>query len=404
MYQQKLASLRKAQNNGDPGSLGPVTAFKGEAFFDQFANLSPSVRDLLEAQHRLEGYGEYFVCGDLHGDLLVLLGVLRLAGLIDDDANWLPKSDSDAPRRCFVQLGDMVDRGGRGLTSVDTSMMPREELNMMEYLHSLNDQAMEHGDRVVSVSGNHEMYAVEAAFNSSFAKQWNFETKATACPFPQQGISRSDLFRKPGALRYFAFVRPPILVSSIGWLFCHGDIPVPQLREFLKSHSKLLRRLRGQTRVPFANCVVAATNMLWATHILMLGGDSYMLDLLRPALPGAESSDPNFFRNNMSPFPLAVCTCRTLANMGDRTECDCEGTVEAVAQELSLDWETSGGIALGHTVQARLSSKCGGKVQLLDLGMSEAFRGYNKDHRIGLLRIFVAQELEHRERGVFTKT
>lgn len=399
MYQGLLSRLREQQAQGEPGSLGPVAAFSGEGFFDQFETLAPSVRELLEVRHRLVGYGEYFVCGDFHGDLLVCLGVLRLAGLIDEDANWVPPKDPKAPRRCFVQLGDMVDRGGRGDSSVDTSMMPREELNMMEYLYALDAEARKHGERVISVSGNHEMYAVEAAFDPQFAAKWNFETPATACPFPKEGISRNDLFRKPGALRYFAFVRPPLLVSSLHWLFCHGDVPIEELRAFLASHRKLVRRLRAQTRVSFAECVVGATNMLWAAHILMLGGDSYMLDLLRPALPRNEREDPDYFRNNMSPFPLAVCTCRTLARLNEGAACACEQKVDPVAQELGMDWATSGGIALGHTVQARLSAKCTGKVQLLDLGMSEAFRGYNTGHQIGLLRISVAQELEHRERG-----
>ena len=393
MYQGVLLALRTDQHNGLPGNLGPVHAFEGVAFFDQFYILAPGVRGVVEGPALLHGYGEYYVAGDFHGDLLVALGVLRLAGMIDEQANWLPLPVPSAPRRCFVQLGDMVDRGGRGATSVDTSHMPREELNLLEYMYALDLQARKHGERVFSVSGNHELYAVQSSFDASLAARWKYTTPATACPFPEEGMSRRDVFRLPGALRYFAFVRPPLAISSLNWLFCHGDVPIGPLRTFLHTHKVMIGRLRAQTRVTYAACVVGATNLLWASHLLMLGGDRYMLDLINAAIPEDDRGP------GLSAFPLAVCTCRTLARMGGKTQaCDCEGQVDSIAKELALDWAVSGGVALGHTVQAAISARCGGKVQLLDLGMPEAFRKYNSEHKIGLLHIRGTQRLTPHEK------
>jgi hypothetical protein len=384
LYQKILLELRTDQNNGLAGTLGPVKSFIGLKFFDQFNSLSPSIRDVLEGSAYLSGYAKYYVCGDFHGDLMVALSVLRLSGLIDEDANWIPAPPGTS-RRCFVQLGDMVDRGGRGKSSVDTSYMPREELNLIEYMYELDIQARKNDERVLSVSGNHELYAVRAAFDKKLDVNWNFATKPTQCPFPTEGISRNELFRLPGALKYFAFIRPPLALSSLNWLFCHGDMPVKSLRKFLRTHRSIIRRLRNNTLLPFAACVVGATNMLWASHILLLGGDDSFAKLVAPALIGVETLSADA----LSAFPFAVCTCRTLA----RKKCNCDTDVDPIARVLGLDWTVSGGVALGHTVQANLASKCAGKVQLLDIGMSEAFRGYNTDHHIGVLEISTVQEL-----------
>ena len=388
MYQSLLLKLRQDQHNGYPGTLGPVKAFKGVSFFDQFASLSPGVRGVLEGPAWLRGYGDYYVAGDFHGDLMVGLAVLHLAGLIDDQANWIPPVSDTHPRRCFVQLGDMVDRGGRGDISVDTSHMPREELNLLEYMYEIDLQAQKHGERVISVSGNHELYAVRTAFDDKLASRWNFTSKATACPFPSESISRKDVFRRPGALRYFAFIRPPLALSSSNWLFCHGDVPIGPLRKFLVTHKVMIGRLRARTRVPYAACVVGATNLLWANYLLLLGGDRYMFERIKAAIPAEDNA------NSLSEFPLAVCTCRTLVQMnGVNKPCDCTGQVDAIADELGLDWTVSGGVALGHTVQTAISTRCMGRVQLLDLGMSEAFRKYNPNHKIGILHIQCQQHL-----------
>ena len=126
----------------------------------------------------------------------------------------------------------------------------------------------------------------------------------------------------------------------------------------------------------------------------------FLTEILRKALPENEGKR-GFPPGMLSAFPNAVATCRTLAKMGsgDGAKCDCTGRVDEVGRILGFDWAVSGGIALGHTVNASISTQCGGKVQLLDIGMSEAFRGFNKTGKIALLRVCVGQKLEHIQRG-----
>ena len=46
----------------------------------------------------------------------------------------------------------------------------------------------------------------------------------------------------------------------------------------------------------------------------------------------------------------------------------------------------NGGIVVGHTVQEKINSKCGGKVWAIDSGMSDAF-GKKGDSKIQVLEI-----------------
>ena len=399
VFKKQLQKLAEDQATGKPGHLGPVSAFHGEEFFSQFSHRQLSIRNILEGPGKLSGFTTIITFGDIHGDLISLLGVLRAAGVISDDAHWLPSVDPTAGKRCVVQLGDLLDRGGRGSATVDTSHSPREEINIIEYLFALDKQAKKVGERVLSLSGNHEEMALRSAFDAKLAAKWVFTTKPTACPFPDKKRSREDVFATAGALRYFALCRPLMASSSLGWIFAHGDVPIHPLRRFVEeSHVKLLTFIREQTDLSQGEAIVGAVNLLWAAYVLELGGDKSLTDMLREVLPDKEKRR-GYPPGYLSPFPMSVATCRTLAQMGsvDGDTCDCKSQVDTVGKIFGFDWAVMGGIALGHTVNASISSKCAGKVQLLDVGMSEAFRGFNKTGKIAFLNIQVTQYLSPQE-------
>ena len=395
VFVSTLVKLKEDQDLGSSGSLGPVAAFQGNSFFESFVDEPLTARKILEAG-RIRGHAELIAFGDIHGDLLALLGVLRAAECIDDDAHW-KKRESNMAKRCVVQLGDMLDRGGRGDSSVDTSHMKREELNIIEYLHALNIEASACGERVISLSGNHELYALRSSIDDAVAERWGrFVTPETAQPLA--GKNRKNVLSSPGALRYFAMHRPLMAVSSTGWLFAHGDVPITGLRTFQKSHERLLKYIRSHTVLTYAESVVGAVNLLWACHVQEIGGDASMTKKLSPMLPEEERKG---FKSELSPFALAVCTCRTLATMGkpEGIACNCTDNVDSVGDALALDWAISGGIALGHTVNANISASCKGLLQLLDIGMSEAFAGFNKTGKVAYLRVSAHQTTYHETTG-----
>ncbi|KAG8705647.1 hypothetical protein FRC09_002830 [Ceratobasidium sp. 395] len=75
--------------------------------------------------------------GDLHGDLVNMKKVLTMAGVINDTGDWSGKVDF------FVQTGDIVDRGD-------------DTLKMYELMDKLREQALHAGGQVLSHLGNHE--------------------------------------------------------------------------------------------------------------------------------------------------------------------------------------------------------------------------------------------------------
>ncbi|KAG0243993.1 Metallo-dependent phosphatase-like protein [Mortierella sp. GBAus27b] len=76
--------------------------------------------------------------GDLHSDYAQTLAVLRLANIIDKDANWSAGSDT------LVQTGDNVDRGAGTIP-------------IYQLLQKLRTQAKAAGGEVINLYGNHEI-------------------------------------------------------------------------------------------------------------------------------------------------------------------------------------------------------------------------------------------------------
>lgn len=80
--------------------------------------------------------------GDLHGDLTATRAALGLAGVIDDEDRWAGGAT------VLVQTGDQLDRGD-------------DELEILDLLDSLAEQARAAGGAVHVLNGNHELMNVE---------------------------------------------------------------------------------------------------------------------------------------------------------------------------------------------------------------------------------------------------
>jgi hypothetical protein len=80
--------------------------------------------------------------GDLHGDLAATRAALRLARVIDDEDRW------SGGGTVLVQTGDQLDRGD-------------DELEILDLLESLAEQARAAGGAVHVLNGNHELMNVE---------------------------------------------------------------------------------------------------------------------------------------------------------------------------------------------------------------------------------------------------
>ena len=73
-----------------------------------------------------------FVIGDIHGDLSVLIKSLRKINIIDNNLNWKGGNSH------IVQLGDILDGGGRGDNVKNLSTNAMEEFTIFEFFCRYN--------------------------------------------------------------------------------------------------------------------------------------------------------------------------------------------------------------------------------------------------------------------------
>jgi hypothetical protein len=363
-----LAKISEDQKAGRPGSLGPVKAFRGVQFFDQFSPSRYSLRGSID-RCVLRNFTDLIVHGDVHGDFMAFLAVLFEAGFIDAKADYVPP-ESERVRRCVVALGDVLDRGGRGDVGRDSLQWANEELAIIEYAHTLNLVASEHKERVLLLSGNHELRALNGGDD--------YTTTATAMPY---NIPRKELFSRPQAVAYFALERPVMAVSDDGWLLAHGDFQEKPMRAFVRGNPRMLGALQASGDLRLFEALCVAVNATWSAWLLAEKAESPEIRDRLVQFADLVSYRRSLKAGKLPQLPMTVLHGRTLANLG-KLDCGlktpaCTRSVGAIQKLLGLDWTTRGGIALGHTVQSHLSDACGKSVYLNDVGMSEAFYGVN---------------------------
>lgn len=102
-------------------------------------NLAAPMRTVFPQPSRL------VAAGDIHGDLRKAKSALRLAGLIGEGDRW------SGGAATFVQVGDMLDRGG-------------DEIKLLYFFEKLRREAARDGGTVITMNGNHEIMNVDGDF------------------------------------------------------------------------------------------------------------------------------------------------------------------------------------------------------------------------------------------------
>ena len=131
------------------------------------------------------------VVGDIHGDEGAFLGCLKIAGLVDDDGNWIGGETH------FVQLGDILDRGDG-------------EKAVLDHILRLQPQAAQAGGRIDVVLGNHEVMNAELDFRYVTPGAW--ETWG----MPEDAKLRSHVERHMEVLGYPDFMMERIAAFKAG--------------------------------------------------------------------------------------------------------------------------------------------------------------------------------------------
>lgn len=167
-------------------------------------------------------FSHIFAIGDVHSDLLSLLSALFLAKVININGEWIAKNT------IVIQLGDVLDRKRPGMKGVKhTSFNEREEIDIIQYMFGLDYQARERNSRIISITGNHDIWPYEGP---------SIKDRQGYVGYNLRGYGsmkqRDDFFRSEGMRNYMAFYRPPIFRVN-NWLAMHGGIHPTKLREHM---------------------------------------------------------------------------------------------------------------------------------------------------------------------------
>jgi hypothetical protein len=177
---------------------------------------------------------------DVHGDLEAARGALQLAGLIDQNNQWI------GGKTVAVQTGDQLDRGDG-------------ERAILDLFESLSAQAWEAGGGFYPLLGNHETMNVELDFRYVTPGGWTDFADVTydaadplIASYPESERGRVAAFRPGGP--YAMMLAGHNLTMMVGdTVFVHGGI--------LSSHAEtglgvinadVQAWMRGETEAPDA--------------------------------------------------------------------------------------------------------------------------------------------------------
>jgi hypothetical protein len=247
------------------------------------------------------------VIGDLHGDYNILIKCLKLAKLINNKLEWIGGNTH------VVQLGDILDAGGRG---VEFESEPYEEFKIYEYLNYLNNQANLKGGYVHYLIGNHELMNLIGDFNYVH---------------PTHLIkNRRELFRPGSYITQMLACHSYGVLKINGWIFCHaGLLPQHLENNTITSLNKLVKNiLLGKKNIQ---------NLSQSEELLIFSKDS-------------------LFWNREYVYNQNKCNIlnTTLNNIKD-----------------------SRGMVIGHTPHENITGNCNNQLWYADIGLSQAFGNNN---------------------------
>lgn len=170
------------------------------------------------------------VIGDIHGDLKALVRSLRLARVINRSRNWIGGATH------LVQVGDLLDRGGRPATSGDE----KSEHKILKMLFRLQREARASGGDVHILLGNHELMNVMGNFR--------YVTRLGMSDF---GGDRQAAFKPGGPMAKQLACNTNSILKIGKWLFAHaGILPNISKKHKIEKVNEIIRNfLLGNTKL-----------------------------------------------------------------------------------------------------------------------------------------------------------
>jgi hypothetical protein len=315
-----LGPLYKYRNDtGLLGQIGPATFLPYGDFFKQVVESK-----LAQPPQWYFNYPKVYAVGDIHGDFLVLLSVLIMLKAVDQRGNWT------GGHALLIFCGDLIDRSGRGPSSRDSSHNNREEVDILQYIYFLNEQAKQVGGRVIAVMGNHEIARI---WWKNYGNYNKYVGNQAAGWGGTKNMQRK--FKPSHSVAKYLSLMSPLIVQNGNFLFMHGSIP--------PTHRAKMRNMDSKT-------YINAWNEL----------------LFTSAYSGNELKPPKEIRD--------LSWSRVYSKPNQDTSADMLCALNKPQQGFTLGIDPKvGGIVLGHTGQSSIRPFCEFFMWRIDLQMSEAF-------------------------------
>ena len=284
---------------------------------------------------------EIIAMGDLHGDYDALLKALIKAKLINNKKKWIGGDTH------LVQVGDVFDRGGRGVSHQTTTDV--EEIQILDFLYKLNKQANLKGGKVISLIGNHELMNILGDFR--YASKEHIDAMG--------GDDNRRQLLKPGGKIAKKIACNSLGIVKIGdWLFVHGGL--------LPEHITQSNTFKCNTKKNVE--IIYEINHL--VKQILLGNIS--------------TNDISAHEENILFGGNGVFWTRKYSGKSENYDrCD---QVLKTLNLLDINTE-KGGIVVGHTPQKNINSVCNNNIWRIDTGMSNAFGKRENLDRIEILKI-----------------
>lgn len=290
------------------------------------------------------------VIGDVHGDLALLIGMLKLAKIIDSTGQWIGKDAA------VVQLGDQIDDSRIGhdepnhntKTQSNSKFKPKHDIfqdtMIIDYMDQLATRALQHQGLVINLIGNHELMNVCGNYSYvSFLSYYHYKYHDIVTRKVYVGNDgRAKSFQRgvgPLALNLANHRQAVVVIGKS--LFVHAGFladTVHVLEEANQLNRASATQVQAQTQ--------ASTSQASARHHLEIFNDLVRLWLLKK-LDNTIADDyvTEFIRSANSPF-----WTRIFGNIPTNTRLgvgDCKDYVKPVLDLLDIDR-----IFCGHTPQA----------------------------------------------------
>ena len=253
------------------------------------------------------GVGRIIVIGDIHGDFNILVKCLIKGKVINNNHKWIGGSTH------VVQLGDLLDKGGRGVDSMANSM---EEFSIYEFLNYLDNEAEKTGGKVHYLIGNHELMNMHGDFR--YVHTSHLEDTGSDI--------RRQLFRAGGYMAKLLACHSYGVLKINKWYFCHAGLLPEHINT--RSITKINTIVRG---------------------------------ILRGDRPGKLTAEEDEIINS----PNSIFWNRYYTNNSN--------TCDTLTRTLNILKEKDGGMVVGHTPHKNITSVCNEKLWFADVGLSDGF-------------------------------